>query len=109
MSRGEVVRGMRALWLLLFLCAPVWAQTAGTDDAGISIDAKVKAKSVRFDQVPNVRVTFPGHGQRDTRWTAQRKNLPKPLKPGVTYKNVEVTTQIRSKFKNESSLPGDQR
>lgn len=87
---------MRTLLICLCLFSIGWAQ--GEPD--ISIDASVKAKSVKFDQVPTVRVTFPGHGQRDTRWTGTRHNLPTPVKPGVTYRNVEAKTSIRSHFKD---------
>jgi hypothetical protein len=72
-----------------------WAQPpAGEPD--VEIQATVKAKTVRFEQVPQVKVQFGGGPNRDTQWTGQRHNLPTPVRAGVTYRNVSASTRIRT-------------
>jgi hypothetical protein len=71
---------------------------ASVDEADIAITAHVKAQSLRFDEVPNPTVEFPGQPKRDTVWEAQRENLPTPVEPGVTYRNIGIRLKITSVF-----------
>jgi hypothetical protein len=68
------------------------------ENADLAITARVKASSLRFDVVPNPTVEFPGKPQRDTVWEAQRDNLPTPVEPGVTYRNIGIRLKITSVF-----------
>ena len=56
------------------------------------------AKELRFDVVPNPTVEFPGKPERDTVWDAERDNLPRPVEPGVTYRNIGIRLKIVSRF-----------
>ncbi len=73
---------------------------AGEADANadLSITARVTADSLRFEKVPNTRVNFNGQPKRDTVWEAERENLPQPVQPGVTYRNIGITLRITSVF-----------
>lgn len=90
---------LRCYFLALILTGAAMAQPAADQQPDIEIHATVKAKTVKFEQVPNVRVTFPGDSQKDTKWEGSRKNLPRPVKAGVTYRDVSATTSIRSTFR----------
>jgi hypothetical protein len=68
------------------------------EEADIAITAHVRASSLRFDEVPNPTVEFPGQPKRDTVWEAQRENLPTPVEPGVTYRNIGIRLKITSVF-----------
>lgn len=68
------------------------------DSADISITATVTAKELRFEVVPNPTVEFPGKHQRETVWDAERDNLPRPVEPGVTYRNIGIRLKIVSRF-----------
>jgi hypothetical protein len=68
------------------------------EEADVAITAQVKARSLKFDEVPNPTVEFPGQPQRDTVWEAQRENLPTPVQPGVTYRNIGIRLKITSVF-----------
>lgn len=68
------------------------------DNTDISITANVTARSLRFDEVPNPTVEFYGHPQRETVWDAQRTNLPRPVQPGVTYRDIGIRLTITSVF-----------
>jgi hypothetical protein len=70
------------------------------DNADISITAHVRARSLRFETVPNPTVEFPGSPARDTVWEAQRENLPTPVQPGVTYRNIGIQLKITSVFRD---------
>jgi hypothetical protein len=70
------------------------------NNADISITAHVKARSLKFETVPNPTVEFPGQPARDTVWEAQRENLPTPVEPGVTYRNIGIRLKITSVFRD---------
>jgi hypothetical protein len=78
---------------------PAPARTNEADaNADVSITARVTADSLRFEKVPNPRVEFTGKPERVTVWEAERENLPRPVQPGVTYRNVGITLRITSVF-----------
>ena len=66
--------------------------------ADVSITARVKARELRFDVVPTPSVEFPGQPARETKWEAERENLPTPVEPGVTYRNIGIRLKITSVF-----------
>ena len=68
--------------------------------ADIAITANVKARSLVFEAVPNPKVEFPGQPARDTVWEATRENLPTPVEPGVTYRNIGIRLKITSVFRD---------
>lgn len=67
-------------------------------NADLSITGTVRAKSLRFDVVPNPTVTFTGKPDRETEWDAIRHNLPRPVEPGVTYRDIGIQLKITSRF-----------
>lgn len=74
------------------------APDPSVEEADIAITGRVKASSLRFDEVPTPKVEFPGQPQRDTVWEAQRENLPTPVEPGVTYRDIGIRLKITSVF-----------
>jgi hypothetical protein len=58
----------------------------------------VTARELRFEVVPNPKVEFPGKPERTTVWEAERQNLPRPVEPGVTYRNIGIQLKITSVF-----------
>ena len=66
--------------------------------ADVAITARVKARELTFEVVPNVSVEFPGQPARATAWEAERENLPTPVQPGVTYRNIGIRLKITSVF-----------
>jgi hypothetical protein len=74
------------------------ASQVSEESADLSITATVTAKELRFDVVPNPTVEFPGKPKRDTVWEAERDNLPRPVEPGVTYRNIGIRLKIASRF-----------
>lgn len=68
------------------------------ESADLSITATVTAKELSFKVVPNPTVEFTGKPERETLWDAERDNLPRPLQPGVTYRNIGIRLKIVSRF-----------
>ena len=68
------------------------------ESADIAITATVTAKELRFEIVPNPTVEFPGKPKSDTVWEAERDNLPRPVEPGVTYRDIGIRLKIVSRF-----------
>lgn len=98
-----------AALLATFACAAqVRAQTAtptpspqqpATDvDVDLAITARVTARELRFEKVPNTKVEFPGKPRRDTVWQTERENLPDEVRPGVTYRDIGIRLRITSVF-----------
>lgn len=68
------------------------------EDADLSITGSVTAKELKFESVPNPTVEFFGKPERKTLWEADRRNLPRPVEPGVTYRNIGIQLRIASRF-----------
>lgn len=68
------------------------------DDADLSITASVTARELKFEAVPNPAVEFTGKPERITVWDANRQNLPRPVQPFVTYRNIGIQLKITSVF-----------
>lgn len=64
----------------------------------VEITANVTASELRFEVVPDPKVEFPGQPRRETVWEAERQNLPRPVQPGVTYRNIGIQLRISSVF-----------
>jgi hypothetical protein len=64
------------------------------ENPDIEFTADVKASELRFEEVPETEVRFPGHPERESASGTDRKNLPDEVEPGVTYHNPEVRLRI---------------
>jgi hypothetical protein len=62
----------------------------------IELVATVRAKTLKFDEVPKVDVVFRGTSKRRTVWKTERVNLPVHPQPGVVYRDVQVRLTISS-------------
>jgi hypothetical protein len=72
--------------------------TATQAEPDLSITARVTARELRFEKVPNPKVEFTGRPRRETVWEAERENLPSEVQPGVTYRDIGITLRITSVF-----------
>ncbi len=70
----------------------------------IELVATVRAKALRFDEVPKVDVVFRGTGKRKTVWKTERVNLPMHPEPGVTYRDVQLRLTISSDVDELTSM-----
>ncbi|HEV7859892.1 MAG TPA: hypothetical protein VGO91_14845 [Pyrinomonadaceae bacterium] len=68
------------------------------ETADVAITAHVTARELRFETVPNPQVEFKGGPQLKTQWDAVRENLPRPVQPGVTYRDIGIRLKIVSVF-----------
>jgi len=66
--------------------------------ADVEIVASAAADELRFHSEPEVRVSFPGTGDRDSRQVTLRRNIDTPVQPGKAYRRVVVTTRISSRL-----------
>lgn len=93
-----------SLSFLIFFTIPLYAQTTNNSDkvdekkADVSITAKVEAKELKFEVVPNPKVDFPGTTGRKTEWSSERKNLPESVEPNVIYRDIGIKLKIVSVF-----------
>ena len=73
---------------------------AGHDGAAADVEivASAAAAELRFDTEPEVRVSFPGMGARESRQVTRRQHIDTPVHPGKTYRRVFVATRISSRL-----------
>ncbi len=64
----------------------------------IAIIARVQAAELRFNAQPQTSLQLFGCPQIDTSRVVVRTNLPTPVQPGVTYRNVTVDFRLNMKF-----------
>jgi hypothetical protein len=64
----------------------------------VEIVAGAAADELRFHSEPEVRVSFPGTGERDSRQITARRHIDTPVQPGKAYHRVVVTTRISSRL-----------
>jgi hypothetical protein len=77
---------------------------ASAHQADVEIVASAAADELRFDTQPEVRVSFPGTGKRDSRQVTGRQNIDSPVQAGKTYRRVFVATRITSRLLDPDSL-----
>ena len=64
----------------------------------IAILARVHARELTFNSQPQMSLQIAGCPQVDTTLVVLRTNLPKPVQPGVTYRDVIVDFKLNLKF-----------
>ena len=83
------------------------------DSADISLTATVRYRELEFEQVGNPKVEFkggvdaPALGAKAglaTVWHAERVGLPRPVQPGVLYRDGTVRLTITSRFEDLARL-----
>jgi hypothetical protein len=72
--------------------APGSTQSSG-DNPTIVLRASVSAREVRFASQPRIEVRLCG-GILDSVKVLERRNLPDPVQPGVTYRDVFIAVEI---------------
>lgn len=66
------------------------------ENPDIEFTADVKAKELRFEEIPETEVRFTGNPERESASGTDRENLPDEVEPDVTYRDPEVRLRIAS-------------
>jgi len=72
--------------------------TGGVGTPAVDFSANVKARELRFEEVPETEVRIWGHPERNSISANERKNLPDEVQQGITYRNVSVRSRIASEL-----------
>ena len=64
----------------------------------VDFTTSVRAKSLRFETLPETKVWFEGEPAERSRLDTVRENLPDEVDAGVTYRDVRVTWRARSRI-----------
>lgn len=94
---------MRQLATALVVVLPASVSAQGRDSASgpaIVIQTEVSAREVRFTKQPTIKVTL-ANGTVDSVRVIERHNLPDPVQPGVTYKDVTIAVEIIGRLNAE--------
>lgn len=84
-------------------CALLPVGAAADSLPDVVIRATATAREVRFNSRPRTSVRTLGCA--DTLIVTERVNLPDPVEPGVTYRDVRVGIEIRADFRVTCLLP----
>jgi hypothetical protein len=74
--------------------------------ADVEVFTGVRAQELRFGTVPETKVSFEGEPAERSSTKTERENLPEEVEPGVTYRDVKVRWQARSRILHPSD-PSD--
>jgi hypothetical protein len=102
--------------MLVLASAPAAAQDGcgrlpslgGADSAGgplVRIRAQATIRELRFESQPRAEVRTLGCAGLDSVVVTERVNLPDPIEPGVTYRDVRVGIEIRASLDVACLLP----
>ena len=69
----------------------------------VELTAEVKSRELRFEEVPETKVRFPGYREGETVSETERENLPEEVEEGVTYRNSRI------RYRGAAQLPVDGR
>src|SRR5919109_1227478 len=80
---------------------PTCAGIAGQDTAArlpdVKFYARVRLAELRFVTAPRAQLHVYGCVPTDTIRVLERRNLPTPVEPGVTYRDVEIAVEITTR------------
>jgi hypothetical protein len=71
---------------------------ADEEVADVEVFTSVRAEDLRFETVPETNVSFEGEPAERSSSKTERANLPDEVEAGVTYRNIEVRWQARSRI-----------
>jgi hypothetical protein len=74
--------------------------------ADVEVFTTVRADELRFESVPETNVSFEGEPAERSSSKTERDNLPDEVEAGVTYRNIEVRWQARSRIVHPSDPSG---
>jgi hypothetical protein len=80
--------------------------TGAPKNPDIDFTADVKARELRFEEVPETEVRFRGNTERNSVSSTERENLPDKIQEGVTYRNASVRLRIASELVEGENLSG---
>jgi hypothetical protein len=66
--------------------------------ADVEVFTSVRADELRFESVPETSVSFEGEPAERSSSKTERENLPDEVEAGVTYRDIEVRWQARSRI-----------
>ena len=72
--------------------------TGKPQNPDIALDADVRMRELRFEEVPDPEVCFRGNTGRNSVWGSGRENLPDEVQEGVVYRNARVQLRIASQI-----------
>ena len=70
--------------------------------ADVEVFTGVRAEKLRFGAVPETKVWFEGEPAERSSSRTERENLPEEVEPEVTYRDVKVRWQARSRIVHPS-------
>jgi hypothetical protein len=69
--------------------------------ADVEVDARVAADEVRYLEEPRTRIRVTGTPEPRRHEFTKRENLPAPVEPGQTYRNVRVRRRVGGRLAND--------
>jgi len=67
----------------------------------VEIAASVRAKELRFEYKPEVRIGAYADAPASAEHVTERENLPDEVEPGVTYRDIAVRWRLAARLEAE--------
>lgn len=65
--------------------------------ADVDLFTSVRAEELRFEQVPDAKLSFEGEPAERHSSETERKNLPREVREGETYRGAEIRWRVRGR------------
>ena len=75
----------------------------GPPVADVEVGAVAKMKAIRFEKVPETKISFPGSDEERSGSHTERENLPDEVEPGITYRDAKVRWRAQAGVRAEVS------
>ena len=75
------------------------------ESPSIDFTANLRARELRFDEVPETEVRFWGDSKRVSLSGTERKNLPEEARRGMEYRNVSVRFRVATELRDTARDP----
>jgi hypothetical protein len=79
-----------------------FSELSDEEVADVEAFTGVRARELRFGNAPETKVWFEGEPAERSSSRTERENLPEEVEPGVTYRDVKVRWQARSRIVHPS-------
>ncbi|GAA4617816.1 hypothetical protein [Saccharopolyspora hordei] len=75
------------------------------EEPDVTFTSTVRAEELTFDEVPETHVEFTGDTDDRSTSGSDRTNLPRPVEPHVTYRDIRVDYRIEAYLDEDAPEP----
>jgi hypothetical protein len=74
--------------------------------ADVDVFTSVRAREMRFERVPEAKLSFDGEPAERHSSEVERENLPRQVRAGETYRGAEIRWRVRGRIVHPADADG---